>query len=136
MVSLVLVGHSQPLLSALVELVTATNADAPRCYIAGGTDDGRMGTSLARVRTALRAGFEASNDDGSLVLYDTGSAWLTVGFAIDELSGDERSRVMLSDGPLVEGSLAAAARAAEHASLYEVAAAAASALESDKRPGA
>jgi len=135
MVSLVLVAHSQPLLSALAELVAATNAGAPHCYTAGGTDDGRMGTSLARVRSALRAGLEASDDDGSLVLYDTGSAWLTIGFAIDELSGDERSRVVLSDAPLVEGSLAAAARAGDHASLFEVATAAASALASDKRPG-
>jgi PTS hybrid protein len=133
MVSLVLVAHSDRLLDALVELIAATTATPPRCCTAGGTDDGRMGTSLARIRAALGAGLDAG-DGGCLVLYDTGSAWLTIGFALDELSADERSRLVLSNGPLVEGALAAAARAADGAGLAEVAEAAASALERDKRP--
>lgn len=134
MVSLVLVAHSDRLLAALVEILGASTADGPMCFVAGGTDDGRMGTSLARVRTALRAGLDAS-DDGCLVLYDTGSAWLTIGFALDELAPGDLARLVLSDAPLVEGALAAAARAAEGAPLAEVAVAAAAALESDKRPG-
>lgn len=135
MVSLVLVAHSDRLVGALVELISATTATPPPCSTAGGTDDGRMGTSLVRIRTALRAGLDAG-PAGCLVLYDTGSAWLTIEFALDELSADDRSRVQLSTGPLVEGALAAAARAADGAPLEEVAEAAASALQRDKRPGA
>ncbi|HEX7171017.1 MAG TPA: PTS mannose transporter subunit IID [Candidatus Limnocylindria bacterium] len=134
MVSLTLVAHSDRLLGALVEMIVATTATPPPCSTAGGTEDGRMGTSLGRIRGALRAGL-AAGDDGCLVLYDTGSAWLTIEFAIDELSAEERSRVVLSTGPLVEGALAAAVRAADGAPLTEVADAAASALERDKRPG-
>ena len=134
MVSLVLVAHSDRLLGALVEMIEATTASPPPCSTAGGTDDGRMGTSLARIRAALRAGLDAGSD-GCVVLYDTGSAWLTIEFAIDELTANERSRIALSTGPLVEGALAAAARAADGASLDEVAATAAVALERDKRPG-
>jgi len=134
MVSLVLVAHSDRLLAALVEMLGVSTADGPRCFVAGGTEDGRLGTSLARVRTALRAGLDAS-DEGCLVLYDTGSAWLTIGFAIDELEPGDRARTDVSDAPLVEGALAAAARAAEGAPLEEVAAAAGAALASDKRPG-
>jgi len=134
MVSLVLVAHSDRLLAALVEMLGVPLTDGPRCFVAGGTEDGRMGTSLARVRTALRDGLDAS-DDGCLVLYDTGSAWLTIGFALDELTPGELARTLLSDAPLVEGALAAAARAAEGAPLAEVAAAAGAGLESDKRPG-
>lgn len=133
MVSLVLVAHSDRLLSALVELVTATTTSPPACATAGGTEDGRMGTSLARIRAALRTGL-VTTDDGCVVLYDTGSAWLTIGIALDELSPIERGRVTVSDGPLVVGTLAAAARAADGASLQEVAAASASALDRDKRP--
>ena len=133
MVSLVLVAHSDRLLDALVELIDATATTPPRLATAGGTEDGRMGTSLVRIRTALRAGLDAG-DDGCLVLYDTGSAWLTIGFAIDELPADERERVVISDGPLVEGTLAAAARAADGAPLDEVAAAASAAIQRDKRP--
>lgn len=133
MVSLVLVSHSDPLLAALVEVVRDLTRTPPSCFIAGGTDDGRLGTSLAKVRRAIRGGLDAS-DDGCLVLYDTGSAWLTIGVAIDDLPAEDRGRVELSDAPLVEGTLAAAARAADGAPLAEVAVAAASALESDKRP--
>ena len=135
MVSLVLVAHSDPLLTALVAVVRDVTRTTPPCFTAGGTDDGRFGTSLASVRRALRSGLEAS-DDGCLVLYDTGSAWLTLGLAIDELSHEERSRVVLSDAPLVEGALAAAARASDGAALGEVAEAAAGAIASDKRPTA
>lgn len=133
MVSLVLVAHSDLLLTALVEVVRDITRTAPPCFIAGGTDDGRLGTSLAKVRAAIRDGLGAS-DDGCLVLYDTGSAWLTIGFAIDDLAVEDRPRVELSDAPLVEGTLAAAARAADGAPLAEVAVAATSALETDKRP--
>jgi len=133
MVSLVLVAHSDPLLTALVEVVRDLTRTSPACFTAGGTDDGRLGTSLAKVRAGIRTGLDAS-DDGCLVLYDTGSAWLTIGFAIDDLPAEDRARVELSDAPLVEGTLAAAARAADGAPLAEVAVAAASALETDKRP--
>lgn len=135
MVSLVLVAHSDPLVAALSEVVHGVTRTAPPCFTAGGTDDGRLGTSLAKVRAAIRGGLDAAGD-GCLVLYDTGSAWLTIGLAVDDLSAEDRARVELSDAPLVEGALAAAARAADGASLSEVAAAAALALESDKRPHA
>jgi dihydroxyacetone kinase DhaKLM complex PTS-EIIA-like component DhaM len=133
MVSLVLVAHSDPLLTALVAVVRDVTRASPPTFTAGGTDDGRFGTSLARIRRALRAGLDAS-DDGCLVLYDTGSAWLTLGLAMDELNHEERSLVLLSDAPLVEGALAAAARASDGAALGEVADAAAGAITSDKRP--
>jgi phosphoenolpyruvate---glycerone phosphotransferase subunit DhaM len=133
MVSLVLVAHSARLLAALAELIDKTTSAMPPCFIAGGTDDGRMGTSLGRVRAALRAALDAS-EEGCLVLYDSGSAWLTIGIAVDDLTEPDRSRVLLSDAALVEGALAAAARAGDGAPLPEVAAAAAGALEGDKRP--
>jgi len=133
MVSLVLVAHSHPLLTALVEVVRDLTRMPPACFTAGGTDDGRLGTSLAKIRGAIAAGLTAS-DDGCLVLYDTGSAWLTIGVAMDDLPAEDRVRLELSDAPLVEGTLAAAARAADGAALAEVALAAASALETDKRP--
>lgn len=135
MVSLVLVSHSGPLLTALVEVVRDLARTPPPCFTAGGTDDDRLGTSLAKVRAAIGRGLDAS-DDGCLVLYDTGSAWLTIGCVMDDLPAEERARVVLSDAPLVEGTLAAGARAADGAPLAEVAAAAAAALESDKRPPA
>ena len=133
MVSLVLVAHSQRLLDALVELVGETVAGAPACHVAGGTDDGRMGTSLRRVLNACRAALSGQSD-GALILYDAGSAWLTIGFALDELGDQERERLLVSDAPLVEGTLAAAARGAGGGGLREMADAAHNALSRDKQP--
>ncbi|HVM24000.1 MAG TPA: hypothetical protein VM253_01210 [Candidatus Limnocylindrales bacterium] len=133
MVNLVLVGHSQRLLEALIELVEQTIGSGPTCLAAGGTEDGRPGTSLARLQAALGAALSRT-DDACLVLYDTGSAWLTIEFALDELPSSARARVAVSDAPLVEGTLAAAARAAERAALDEVREAAEAAIVADKRP--
>lgn len=132
MISLVLVAHSQQLLDALVDLVRETVAGAPACHTAGGTDDGRMGTSLRRVVAACRASL-SGDSGGALVLYDAGSAWLTIEFALDELPREERDRILVSHAPLVEGTLAAAARGASGGGLREMAAAALDSLSTDKQ---
>ena len=50
---------------------------------------GDLDTSLRLVVDAIRAAL-AGRSDGGLVLYDAGSAWLTIELALEELSGDER----------------------------------------------
>jgi phosphoenolpyruvate---glycerone phosphotransferase subunit DhaM len=130
-VSLVLVAHSSPLLEALRQMIDDSVGRAPTVELAGGTDDGRFGTSLRRVREALTA---ADGPDGTVVVYDSGSAWLTISFAMDALSPAQRARVVVSDAPLVEGALVAAARAGQNAPLAEVVDAASRALETEKRP--
>ena len=131
MVSLVLVSHSAPLLDALLQMIRDSIGRPPAVELAGGTDDGRYGTSLGRVGAALSA---ADGPDGTVVFYDSGSAWLTISFALDGLSPAQRSRLAVSDAPLVEGAMVAAARAGQEAPLAEVLAAAAEALATEKRP--
>ncbi len=60
--SLVLVAHSRRLLDALVEMVTGTVSGAPACHAAGGTDDGRLGTSLRLVVEACRVALAGRSD--------------------------------------------------------------------------
>ena len=67
------------------------------------------------------------SDDGVLVLMDLGSALMSAEFAV-ELLEDPPGRVLLSEAPLVEGAVAAAAAASGGASLDEVAAEARGAL--------
>lgn len=129
--NLVLVSHSPSLLAALREMIVAALEVPPRVLLAGGTDDGRLGTSLRRVGTALR---DADSAAGTVVVYDSGSAWLTVGFALDEIPPERRDRIVVTDAPLVEGAMAAAARAARGGAMAEVAAAAEAALGTEKRP--
>jgi dihydroxyacetone kinase DhaKLM complex PTS-EIIA-like component DhaM len=131
-VSLVLVSHSAPLLDALLQMIEDGIGHPPVVELAGGTDDERFGTSLKRVGAALES---AHGPDGTLVLYDSGSAWLTISFAIDALPSTTRQRVVVSDAPLVEGAMVAAARAGQGAPLAEVVDAVARALVTEKRPG-
>jgi dihydroxyacetone kinase DhaKLM complex PTS-EIIA-like component DhaM len=130
-VSLVLVSHSAPLLDALLQMIEDGIEHHPTVELAGGTDDGRYGTSLRRVGAALTA---ADGPDGTIVLYDSGSAWLTISFALDGLTPAQRSRLAVSDAPLVEGAMVAAARAGQEAPLTEVLEAASQALMTEKRP--
>jgi phosphoenolpyruvate---glycerone phosphotransferase subunit DhaM len=130
-VSLVLVAHSSSLLDALRQMIGDCVGHPPKVLLAGGTDDGRFGTSLQRVRDALAA---ADGPDGTVVVYDSGSAWLTISFAIDALTPAQRARVVVSDAPLVEGAMVAAARAGQDAPLAEIVDAASRALETEKRP--
>jgi PTS hybrid protein len=82
---------------------------------AGGTDDGRIGTSLEKVMAALA---EAADGDGIVVLTDLGSAMMTAEAAI-EFSADPGS-VVLADAPLIEGLIAAAVAAQTGADLRTV----------------
>ena len=92
---------------------------------AGGTDEPDvLGTDAERVQAAIERAMSA---DGVLVLMDLGSALMSAEFAI-ELLGDTPGKVVLSEAPLVEGAVAAAAAARGGASLEEVAAEARGAL--------
>src|SRR4051794_24887647 len=91
---------------------------------AGGMDEpGALGTDAERVRAAIE---RAMSDDGVLVLMDLGSALMSTEFAIEMLEGG--GRVLMSEAPLVEGTVAAAVAARGGASLEEVAAEARGAL--------
>ena len=74
---------------------------------AGGTDDGGIGTSIARVRRALR---EAGTRAGVVILPDLGSSVLTVRALLDE--EDFAWPVAVADAPFVEGAVAATVAAA------------------------
>jgi phosphoenolpyruvate---glycerone phosphotransferase subunit DhaM len=132
LVSLVLVSHSRALVEGLGEMVAQVAGTDVRVALAGGTDDGRLGTSAPRIAAALR---DARSADGTLVLLDLGSATLSLEIALDELDPDHRASVRVSEGPLVEGAVLAAVQASVGATLDEVAEAAASAATMTKMAG-
>jgi phosphocarrier protein FPr len=101
---------------------------------AGGTEDGRLGTSAPRIVDAIRSTFERGADT-TLVLLDLGSAALSLELALEELDPADRARVRVSSAPLVEGAVLAAVQASVGASLDEVAEAAAGAASMAKLPG-
>lgn len=101
---------------------------------AGGLSGGRLGTNAAQVVEVLASVLARSGGDGVLVLLDLGSAAMAVEIALEQLPDMDRARVNVSDGPLVEGAVAAAVVAAHGGTMAAVRAAAASALEMPKLP--
>jgi phosphoenolpyruvate-protein phosphotransferase/dihydroxyacetone kinase phosphotransfer subunit len=125
MVAIVVVSHSDALAQGVVRLAREMANPELMMEAAGGmSEPGVLGTDAERVRAAID---RAMSPDGVLVLMDLGSALISAEFAVDLLE-DASGPVLLSDAPLVEGTVAAAVAASNGASLAEVAAEARGAL--------
>lgn len=120
-VSIVVVSHSEKIADGAVELAAQMAPDV-MILPAGGTDDGRIGTSLEKVLAALeqvagQGGGQADGQaggggvvaDGTVVITDLGSAVMTAESALEFL--ENPAGVLLADAPLVEGLVAAAVAA-------------------------
>lgn len=120
-VALVLVSHSRGLAEGVAELARPMAPDVV-LLPAGGTDDGRLGTSFDLIGAAVD---EALRDGGSaVVLTDLGSAVLTAESVLEMADPAVVARVRLVDAPFVEGAVEAAVVAQAGADLDEVARAA------------
>jgi PTS hybrid protein len=106
-VGVVFVSHSERIAEGLVELARQMAPSALLCG-AGGTDDGRIGTSFDKVTAAIA---EADAGAGVVILCDLGSAILTAETALEFLDDEQRERVRIVDAPLVEGGVAASVAA-------------------------
>jgi PTS hybrid protein len=113
-VALVVVSHSEKIADGAAELAAQMAPDVS-IVAAGGTPDGRIGTSLERVMAALE---QASGADGVVILTDLGSAVMTAESAL-EFAG-EPDGVLLADAPVVEGLVAAAVAAQSGADVHAV----------------
>jgi PTS hybrid protein len=121
-VGIVLVSHSAALAEGAADLASqvAGGPGGVAVIPAGGTDDGGLGTSEAKVQAAIK---RADRGAGVLIIPDLGSAVLTVRALLadaDELPG----RVELADAPFVEGVVAATVTAAAGVDIEAVRAAA------------
>src|SRR3954447_8095454 len=123
MVNLVIVSHSAQLAEGVAELAGEMGGGEVAIEPAGGLDDGSIGTDAGRVRAA---GERVRSPDGVLVLMDLGSALMSAEIALEML--EDGGPVRMTAAPLVEGAVAAAARARGGAPLAEVAAEARGAL--------
>ncbi len=128
MVGIVVVSHSTRLAEGVVELAAQMAGPDVRIGAAGGLDEpgGALGTDAGKVLAAIQ---EVWSTDGVLVLMDLGSAVLSAELAADLLEAGQRGRVLLTEAPLVEGTVAAGVAAALDEPLESVAAAARTGLE-------
>lgn len=108
------VSHSEKIADGAAELAAQMAPDVS-IVAAGGTPDGRIGTSLERVMAALE---QAAGGDGVVILADLGSAVMTAESAL-EFAGEPEG-VLLADAPVVEGLVAAAVAAQGGADVHAV----------------
>jgi len=118
-VGIVLVSHSAELAEGAAALAAQISGGTVAIVPAGGTDEGELGTSAAKVERAVKL---ANSGAGVVILPDLGSAVLTVR-ALGE-AGDLPTPVELADAPFVEGVVAATVAAAGGGDIKAVLAAA------------
>jgi phosphoenolpyruvate---glycerone phosphotransferase subunit DhaM len=118
-VGIVLVSHSAELAAGAAHLAAQVSGGTVTIIAAGGTDDGELGTSAAKVQRGLRL---AESGLGVVVLSDLGSAVLTVRAVLED--EDPATNVVMADAPFVEGAVAATVTAAAGGDIKAVAAAA------------
>jgi PTS hybrid protein len=114
-VGIVLVSHSAELAAGLRLLVEQIGSDTVPLAVAGGTDDGRIGTSYDLVLNAIRS---VDRGEGVVVLPDLGSSVLTARTVLEDHPHPD---VLIVDAPFVEGAVAAVVTAASGAGLKTVA---------------
>jgi dihydroxyacetone kinase phosphotransfer subunit len=121
MVGIVLISHSSGLAQGAAELIGQIAAGV-RVIPAGGTDDGRLGTSTDRITAAIAA---ADTGHGVLLIPDLGSSVLSALSLLDDLNPHHNDQhILLADAPFLEGAVAAAVAASTGLDLFTVAAAA------------
>ncbi|MEY8337521.1 dihydroxyacetone kinase phosphoryl donor subunit DhaM [Lachnospiraceae bacterium 62-35] len=104
MVGIVIVSHSENLAKSVIELISVMVPDG-KIAAAGGTEDGKIGTSFNKIQSAIESVY---SDDGVIVLMDLGSAVMTTEMVIEMMEG---KKVVMADCPLVEGAVVASIEA-------------------------
>ena len=120
MVGIVLISHSRAIAEGAADLAAQVSAGAVRVVGVGGTDDGRLGTSIDALSSAVD---KVSAGAGVVVIPDLGSAVLTVKAYLADVD-PSTSSIVIADAPFVEGAVAAAVTASAGAALDDVLAAA------------
>jgi dihydroxyacetone kinase phosphotransfer subunit len=110
LVGIVIVSHSARLAQGVEELARGMSGPEVKIKSVGGLNlpEQPLGTDPLLILAAIE---EVYSEDGVVVLMDIGSALLSAEMALEMLPPAHRSRVKLSDAPLVEGAVSAAVQA-------------------------
>jgi phosphoenolpyruvate---glycerone phosphotransferase subunit DhaM len=103
MVGIVLVSHSEKIAQGIQELALQMAPHA-KVALAAGTDDHRLGTDMAKIMTAIH---DVYSEEGVLVLFDLGSAFMNAEMAVEMLDEEMQQHVEIMDAALVEGAIVA-----------------------------
>ncbi|MGK0465483.1 dihydroxyacetone kinase phosphoryl donor subunit DhaM [Clostridium sp.] len=104
MVGMVLVSHSLKVAEGVKEIAIQM-AEGVSIAAAGGTEDGRIGTDINKIINAIK---EVYSEDGVIVIFDLGSAFMNSDMATESLPLYMKGKVEILDTAFVEGSVVAA----------------------------
>jgi len=116
MVGLVLISHSRKLLEGIQEIIDEMAKGIP-LYLAGGNPEGGLGSNYELIKETIQ---KASSSEGTVILYDIGSSFMTAELVLEEFDDSISSVVKIMKAPLVEGSIVAAVEISTGASLEAV----------------
>ena len=112
-VGIVLISHSVQIASGVKELIQQVIQEVP-IELAAGTEDGRIGTTIEKISSAIDA---ANKGDGVLLFYDLGSAKMNAEVVLEMLTDDQ---IVIAEAPIVEGSYIAAVEASMGKTMEEI----------------
>ncbi|NBI06391.1 dihydroxyacetone kinase phosphoryl donor subunit DhaM [Senegalia massiliensis] len=104
MIGIVIVSHSHKIADGVIELSSQMAQSNINIIPAAGTDDGRIGTDVIKIKNAI---IKADTGEGVIVLADIGSSVMSTEMAFEMLDDELRQRVFIADAPLVEGAIGA-----------------------------
>lgn len=112
-VGIVLISHSAKVVEGIYDIITQMVPNV-KVELAGGTDDGEIGTSVEKILQAID---RAHNEKGVLLFYDIGSALMNAELAVEMT---DHENVAIAEAPLLEGAFVAAVEAGMGKTLEEV----------------
>jgi phosphoenolpyruvate---glycerone phosphotransferase subunit DhaM len=116
-VGIVIVSHSPDVAKGTADMIRQmVGLDVPVAHC-GGNPDGALGTSVAKILTAIE---EAWSESGVAILVDLGGAETNSEMAIEMLPAERRGKVVVCNAPIVEGAVMAATEAWGGATLEDV----------------
>ena len=116
-VGIVIVSHSPKVAEGAADMVRQMVGQEVPLAWTGGNSSGGLGTSFEAITDAIH---RAWSEAGVALLVDLGGAETNSEMAIEMLSEERRSRVVVCNAPVVEGAVMAATEAASGATLEAV----------------
>ena len=116
MVGIVITSHSKNIAEGVKELAEQMAPEVP-IATAGGTSDGRIGTDAVKIINAIESVY---SEEGVILIFDLGSAFMNAEMAIEMLDEDKRNKIKIVDCPIVEGAVTSAVESSIGKSIPEI----------------
>ncbi|TDO83451.1 dihydroxyacetone kinase DhaM subunit [Halanaerobium saccharolyticum] len=117
MVNILIISHSLKIAEGTKELAEEMKQDEVDIQIAGGINNGELGTDADLIEQKLQ---NMDYKDGIVVLADLGSAVMSFNMVKEWLPEEKQKLIRLANAPLVEGAVLGAVEASLGKNLEEV----------------